>query len=276
MKQYIPIFIGKYLQVLSLFSSKKATKKAFNIFCTPLKGKAKPRHQDFFDTSLQERHQINEHQIATYHWKGEGKTILLLHGWESNSFRWKNLVEKLKEKNYNIIAVDAPSQGNSTGKYLNVPVYTECVKHIINIYKPSILVGHSLGGMTSIYYQYKNQNPTINKIIALGPPSELSIFIKAFKETLRLSDNFIKKLESYIYQTFNFYPKDFSIAKFASTLNVDGLLILEKYDHLAPYKYSKPIAENWENCSLIVVENIGHSLQGEKVDNLVLQHIKAS
>lgn len=273
-KKNIPLIIGKLIQFKSVFAPKSAIKDAFDIFCTPRKGKAKPNHNAFFETSIEEKHNIEGHSISTYHWKGKGDTVFLLHGWESNSFRWKNLIEKLKELDFDIIAIDAPAQGNSSGTQLNVLLYTECVNRLLKKYNPSALIGHSLGGMTSVFYQFKHKNPSIEKIVALGPPSELKLVIKGFQHTLGFSDKFINKFENYIYKRFNFKPIDFSIAKFAKELNTKGLLILDKFDELAPYKYSKRIAENWKNCNLITVENIGHSLQNKSIDNHIVNFLK--
>lgn len=275
LKKLIPLVIGKLIQIKALFTPKSAIKQAFNLFCTPRKGRANKKHQDFFNTAVEEKFNTNNHQIQTYHWQGDGETIILLHGWESNSFRWQSLIEVLIKENYNIIAIDAPAQGNSSGKYLNVPLYTACVQDIIKIHKPSILIGHSLGGMTAIYNQLKYKNPCIEKIIALGPPSELSFFMKSFQMTLGFSDKFMKKMDDYLKARFGFYAREFSVAEFAKSITIGGLLILEKKDNLAPYKYSKRIADNWENCELFTVENIGHSLQSPIIDEKIVHYLKS-
>ena len=259
----------------SFFNSKAAAKEAFDLFCTPRKGKIQAHEEDFLASADSIKIDTNGHKIQMYHWEGSGKTILLLHGWESNSFRWKNLVSHLQKANFNIIAVDGPAQGQSSGKYLSVPLYTACVKDIAKIYKPSILLGHSLGGMTAIYYQYKVQSSTIEKIITLGPPSELKLFMKGFQNTLKFSDSFMKKVDNYLFSLFGFYTEDFSIASFAKELKNPGLLILEKYDELAPYKLSTKIAKNWKACELFTVENIGHSLQAPEINKKIISFLKS-
>jgi len=275
LKKTIPLIIGKFIQIKAIFSPEKAVDQAFNLFCTPRKGRASEKHQNFFNTAVEEKFNTNNHQIQTYHWKGFGETVILLHGWESNSFRWKSLINALQKENYNIIAIDAPAQGNSSGKYLNVPLYTACVKDIVEVHKPSIVIGHSLGGMTAIYHQMKYTNPCIKNIIALGPPSELSFFMKSFQMTLGLSNKFMKKMDNYLNERFGFYAHQFSISEFAKSMKINGLLILEKHDDLAPYKYSKRIAINWKNCELFTVENIGHSLQSPIIDKKIISYLKS-
>lgn len=266
----LPIFIGKKLQIQSLFNIEKAVATAFNLFCTPRKGKTLPQEKDFLASADSVKINTNNHDIQLYHWEGSGKTIILLHGWESNSYRWRFLVPLLQEEGYNILAVDAPAQGGSSGKYLSVPLYTDCLKDIAEIYNPEVIIGHSLGGMTAIYYQYLQQSPNIEKIIALGPPSELNLFMKGFQNTLGLSDAFMVKMNTYLYNRFGFYAEDFSIANFAKKLDVQGLLVLEKYDDLAPYVLSIKIARNWEKCELFTVEKVGHSLQSPNINKKII------
>ncbi len=273
LKKIVPVIIGKQLMIKEKFSPQKAIKDAFNLFCTPRKGKIRPYEKDFLASADGIKIETSDHKIQMYHWEGKGKTVFLLHGWESNSFRWRNLVPKLQEKDFNIIAIDGPAQGQSSGKYLSVPLYTECVKDIAAIYKPEILIGHSLGGMTAIYYQYLMQSDFIEKIVTLGPPSELKLFMKGFQDTLKVSDAFMKKLDNYLFERFGFYAADFSIAKFAKEIKQKGLLILEKYDELAPYPLSTKIARNWDNCELFTVENIGHSLQDSSVNRRILEFL---
>lgn len=271
----IPFLIGKKLQIQSFFNSEKAVETAFNLFCTPRKGRVRPQEKDFLASADSVKIETNNHTIQVYHWEGTGKTVILLHGWESNSYRWRFLVPLLQKQNYNILAVDAPAQGASSGKYLSVPLYTECVKDIAEIYKPEIIIGHSLGGMTAIYYQYLVQSLAIKKIITLGPPSELNLFMKGFQTTLGLTDKFMRKMNTYLNERFGFYAEEFSIANFAKELKVEGLLVLEKYDPLAPYLLSTKIARNWNNCELFTVENIGHSLQSPEINKKIVAYLES-
>ncbi len=272
-KKIVPILIGKQLKFRALWSSDKAAEQAFNLFCSPQKGRVRPEEEDFLEDAKLEKVLTKGHKIQTYQWEGSGDTILLLHGWESNSYRWRSLVAELQNTNFNIIAVDAPGQGYSSGKYLSVPLYMDCIQDIIEKHQPTVVIGHSLGGMTAIYNQYTHPESSVEKLVALGPPSELSFFMKGFQNTLDLSVQFMSKMDEYLFGRFGFYAAGFSIAKFAENLKIPGLLILEKNDELAPYKYSKRIADNWNKCELYTVENVGHSLQSDAINKKILSYL---
>ena len=67
----------------------------------------------------------------TYYWEGNNKTILLAHGWESNSFRWKNLITELQRYGYSIVALDAPAHGDSGSKMFNAILYSEFINMLL-------------------------------------------------------------------------------------------------------------------------------------------------
>ncbi len=275
LEKYLPVLIGKYFQFLFIFYPKKAVRKAYVLFCTPRKGRILPEQEDFLEDAEDEKILIGETKIQTYRWPSMGETILMVHGWESNTHRWKTLILKLHKKGYNIIAFDAPAHGNSSGKILNVPLYTECLQKIIELYRPNHLVGHSVGGMTTIFHQYSYPNPEVQKMVVLAPPSELSRIMKGYQRVLKLSPKFMKALNQHFKDKHNFYFEEFSVSDFAKKITNNGLLIHDKYDDIAPYREAKTIGKNWSNVQFITTENYGHSLFFEEVDNMIIDFLKA-
>ncbi|MBG6128590.1 pimeloyl-ACP methyl ester carboxylesterase [Aquimarina sp. EL_43] len=274
-KKYLPLIIGKYIQFLFLFYPKKAINKAYILFCTPRKGKILPEQEDFLEEAEDEMVLIDTIYIQTYRWSSMGETILLVHGWESNTHRWKVLIQKLHKKGFNVIAFDAPAHGNSTGKILNVPLYTKCLQKIVELYRPNHMIGHSVGGMATIFHQYTYQNKEIEKLIVLAPPSELSRIMKGYQEVLKLSPKFMKALNHYFKEKHGFYFDEFSMVNFAKNLVVKGLLIHDKNDDIAPYSEAESISKNWNNAQFITTENYGHSLFFDEVDNMIIDFLKA-
>ncbi len=273
-EKYLPILIGKYFRVLFFFSSEKAVSKAYKLFCTPRKGRILPEQEDFLEEAADEVILVNDVKIQTYRWPTMGETILMIHGWESNTHRWKSLIKKLHKKGFNIIGFDAPAHGNSSGKILNVPLYTECLQKIIELYRPNHLLGHSVGGMTTIYHQYTYPNQEIEKLVVLAPPSELARIMKGYQRILKLSPKFMKALDQYFKDKHGFYFKEFSVSYFAQNLTHKGLLIHDKYDDIAPYREAEAIGENWTNAQFITTENYGHSLFFNEVDNMIIDFLK--
>ena len=173
MKFILVKLIGFYLNLLSIFSPKYAAKKAIHLFSSPRKGEITEEQSDFLNTAFREELSYNDNAIMTYRWLGKNKTVLLAHGWESNSARWKTSIKALQKLNYNIITLDAPAHGNSGSNFFNALLYAEFINVIIKKFEPNILIGHSVGGTATVFSHHKYSFINIEKMILLGTPSEL-------------------------------------------------------------------------------------------------------
>ena len=274
-KKYAPLLIGKYLQLLFFFSPKKALHKAYVLFCTPRKGKVLPEQEDFLDEAEDAVIAVEDIYVQSYRWANMGETVLVVHGWESNTHRWKRIIEKLHEKGYNVVAFDAPAHGYSSGKILSVPFYTQCLQKMVELYRPDHIMGHSVGGMTTLYHQYVYPDQEINKLIILAPPSDLERIMGQFQGILRLSSKFMKALDDFFKNKYGFYFEEFSVSKFATSIDKKGLLIHDKYDDIAPYNEAVAISKNWKGSQFITTENYGHSLFYEEVDDMIITFLKS-
>lgn len=271
----LPLAYGKYFNIYTFFSPKKAAYKAFNLFCTVRKGRVLPHQKDYLEEAKHSVEQIAGHQIQSYHWKGSKETVLLVHGWESNAFRWRNLIKKLQEADFNIMAFDAPAHGHSSGKLLYVPLYEEAVHFMVQKYDPKFLIGHSVGGMTLMYNEYKNPNPQVDKMVVIGAPSEFYEIMDHYQDLLRFNDRVMKALDSYIHTRFGFHIRDFSTSKFAQSNTKKGLLFHDTLDAIAPYHASESVSKNWKGSKLVSTKGLGHSMHQDEVNNQIVAFLQA-
>ena len=266
---------GAYFNSWVHFNSKRAAKKAFEVFCTPRKGGVLLAQKSFLNEAKDAILKVESVELQTYRWFGDNDTILLVHGWESNVFRWHRLIEKLKSEKYNIIAFDAPAHGNSTGTVLNGPLYAKAIQKLVEKYQPKYVIGHSFGGMALLYNEYLYKNKCVEKIITLGSPSELADFMKQYKSLLGLSNTLMNAMELHFMELFKMKFSDFSISTFAKEITKKGLLIHDELDAIAPYWASKQVHANWKNSTLITTSGLGHSLHQDSVRNDILNFLKS-
>lgn len=266
--------IGWYINVLALFSKQAAAAKAFLIFCHPRAGKITPEQAAYLHTArLETLLGPKGKKIQLYHWSGDGPTVLLLHGWESNSYRWFRLIDDLKQKGYNIIAFDAPAHGATEGKIFNVPKYAAYLELVTKRYQPAFHIGHSVGGLTVLFHYFIYKPTHLKKIVILGPPSELSEIMIDYKHILGLSSRVMKALEQLVKREFGFSFTAFSGAAFAKAITIPGLIIHDKYDEITPVSASRAIHKNWPKSHYIETEGLGHSLYQDKVRKHILDFI---
>lgn len=275
LNKIMPLAYGQYYNVYTLIAPKKAADSAFHLFCTVRKGRVLPQQADYLNGAKLEVEEVAELKIQSYHWPGNKETVLLVHGWESNTFRWRNLIKKLREADFNIIAFDAPSHGYSTGKHLYVPLYEIAVNHMVKKYNPKHLIGHSVGGMTIIYNQYKNPSPEVEKMVTIGSPSEFHEIMQHFQNILKFNDRVMKQLDAYILDRFGFKIDEFSTSKFAQSISKKGLLFHDKWDQITPYHASVAVNKNWEGSTLISTEGLGHSMHQDDVNDQIISFLEA-
>jgi pimeloyl-ACP methyl ester carboxylesterase len=258
--------IGLYINLLSFVFPKKAAQLAYAFFSEPRAGRLT---EDKLPTVLLETQkdsfQYENHTIQTYTWKGDHKVIVLVHGWESNASRWENLIPFLRKSGSTIVAIDAPAHGLSSGKEFNIPTYASYINVIAEKFKPQYLIGHSLGGKTCLYYQSIYKNPSIEKMVILGAPSDFKVILNNYITLLSLNSKIAKALEEHYLVHFKLKINQFSGELFAATLSIPGLIIHDKEDTVVLFKEGEKIARTWEKSRLIETKGLGHSLHNDEV-----------
>jgi len=269
----IPRLLGKLINAIVYISPKLGARMALNLFRYPLAGRIKNKHAKFLNNAKKHTLHFNKTKIQTYRWKGEGETILLMHGWQSNSSRWRSLIPKLQANNYNIISMDAPAHGNSGGVFFDAYQYALFLDKVVKHFEPKIIVAHSIGGLTALYYKSHFKSDGIAKIISLGAPNKLVDLTAFFTKLLGFSERTIK---AYNREFINFFEKDqtyYNTEDFVKKITIKGLVIHDKNDQLNSYKDGVSIAENWEGAELYTTQRLGHALQSKEVYDVILSEL---
>ena len=273
MKKIIVKGVGAIINFISLFSSRSAASLAIRLFSSPKRKRLKESEKDFLETAFIEDLQYKDISIMTYRWLGNKDTILLAHGWESNSVRWKDLILKLKALNFNVIALDAPAHGRSSGKLFNAVIYSECINVVAKKFKANIIIGHSVGGMATTFFQYKYQLPSIEKLVLLGAPSNFVDVFGRYVDMMGYNKRVSKTMDVIVQERFNNKPEHFNAAKFSETISAEGLLIHDKFDAIIPYSDAEDFKNFYKNSKLITTEGLGHGLKSEAIDNHILEFV---
>lgn len=256
--------IGLYINLLSFVAPKKASRLAYKFFSEPRSGKIfSEKLPDVLKNATTEILQKGIHSFPVYVWKGNEKTVLLVHGWESNASRWENFLPYLKKSGCTIVALDAPGHGMASGKEFNVPTYAEFVNIAVEKFSPNYIVGHSMGGVTSLYYQQLYQNQHIEKMVLLGAPSDLGTLVNNYAKMLSLNLKTVKMIENHFLEHFKIKIEEFSGRIFGSKIKIKGLIAHDVDDDVVAFAESKKIIENWENHHFIETRGLGHSMHDD-------------
>jgi pimeloyl-ACP methyl ester carboxylesterase len=138
------------------------------------------------------------------------------------------------------------------------------------------VVGHSLGGFTLLYTFYRLPLLPVNNVILMAPPGEAKDFITVFKTMLGVSDRTLDLIINEFVNRYDVLPEFFSTVKFASSINLKGLIIHDEEDLEAPHHYSIPLQRAWEKSRLVTTKGFGHNLRSASVVKEVVGFIEES
>lgn len=260
-EKYLPVAMGKYINFLSFISPKTGGNKAMQIFCTPRSGRLRPKDEEVLSSFTREQLEYDGLSIQCYvHGTGK-RTVMLLHGWESNAARWKRLFDiLLKDESLRIVAIDAPAHGLSGGKMFNSPLYARFIQTACTHYRPQALIGHSIGAASIVYALTHYEMHLPEKLVLMGSPSDFTDIAKVYADILKLSNRSEKAMLDRFREVFNMEPEYYSIGNFVKQLEVPGMVVHDTEDLVSPFSNGEKIAGNWKGAVLVPVTGSGHSL----------------
>ncbi|WP_298224585.1 alpha/beta hydrolase [Flavobacterium sp.] len=262
--------IGCYINLLSYVAPDKAFQMAYKFFSNPRQGRLKANELPHIlqNAQLETLHE-NGQTIQTYIWKGNQNVILLAHGWESNASRWEKLLPHLLLTGQTIIAIDAPAHGLSSGKEFNVPLYTSYLNLVAKKHNAKQIVGHSMGGIAAVYYQYLYPDHSLEKMVLLGAPSDFAIILDNYIKMLGLNNKIRKAFHDYTLERFNLKIPDFSGKNFIQNSKIPGIIAHDINDKIVLYDEAKKLAESWKTAEFIATTGFGHSLHDEELNQKI-------
>lgn len=219
--------------------------------------------------------------------EGEGKPIIVLHGWGCNINTVIPIVNILKDK-FKVYALDLPGFGDSEEppELIDSFQYAEIVKKFMekNNINKATFIGHSFGGKLSIIMGSKYPN-LVEKIVLVNsagliPKRGPKYYIKVYSfKTLRFiyknlffwlnnekkMEKFYKKFGSTDYKnTSGVMRKVFvkvvneNLKPILKDIKAPTLLIWGDKDNDTPLYMAKTMEKEIKDCGLVVLEGTGH------------------
>jgi len=215
---------------------------------------------------------------------GEGKPLLILHGWGSKNDKWQTTAKLLTGKGFQVIVPDLPGFGQSDDpdKIWDFDDYSNFTNDFINgldLRKLSLL-GHSFGG--SIAIKYATEHPKkISKLYLVGAAAirEKSLkkkMIYVIAKTFGFF-SFIPFLKRIFYKIIKTdYPHTQGIMRktylkvikkdlsdLLNNINVPTIIIWGEEDPVTPLKHAYLINSKIKNSKLEIIPKMGHNLHSE-------------
>lgn len=267
--------IGQGLNLMARWSAPMAGRAAFRLFCTPRRRAISQQDKDFLLAARQGTLYVNEIPISNYLWSpsgaSNGRNVLLLHGWESHSARWRSHIQALRKAGFTVQALDAPASGFSGGRMLNLLVFSQVLKKYVEERgTPYAMVGHSLGGGAAVIGTALFGAARPEKMVLLATFAESKRVIQDFGSIIGANETVLQQVGLEIERRSGIPVEEYSVIRQVELLtDVQGLVLHDRNDEVAPVAEGRLIAERWPGARYVETEGLGHRMQVSAVVKMV-------
>lgn len=238
---------------------------------------------------------------------GEGKPLLILHGWGASSNSWIKVQELLAPQGYKVIVPDFPGFGKSKtpSKPWGVGDYSNFVLNLAKKFglQNFFLLGHSFGGRIATKFAVSYPNRITRLILCdsagikqkwglkekfafqlakLGNAIFTPKLLRRFKDRARnlfyifLRHKDYAKADGSMKETIKkIFEED--LLPDLSQIKIPALIIWGKNDKLVPVKHAYIFKEKIKNSKLEILPKIGHSPHleiPEKLTEIIVQFLR--
>jgi esterase/lipase len=251
--------VGFFLRIVEYVSPKRAYKFTYALFHKPFPPKWRPSDLEFLDSG-KERMVETDHGPIYYHEWGEGKTVLLVHGWSGKSSQFKRLFKLLEDLPYRIVIPQMPGHGKSKAKLSSlghfVYALSELQKHLGEL---EAMVGHSIGGSACIIVAANGVK--INKIATINSLANNRDILENFTKLLGLKGKSVDFIDKLISKNYGGYIDDFSARNGIRELrHCDFLCIHDVDDPFISFSNLNTFKEENEQIDTMVTNSLGHNM----------------
>ena len=230
---------------------------------------------------------------------GEGKPLLILHGWGSSSEKWQKIGELLAQKRVKVIIPDLPGFGNSDKPPTawNLDNYCDFVEEFVKALNLDkfYLLGHSFGGELAVKYSLRFPEK-INKLFLLDASC---IRTRDFKKKLLYIISKIFRIFSFssflrkAFYRFVVGKSDYlsvegvmrdtylkviaeDLSGVLSQIKIPTVIIWGEKDDITPLNDARIISQRIKNSRLEIIPDVGHNphLENpEELSKLIIQNL---
>ena len=200
---------------------------------------------------------VDDIPIAIYKW-GEGPIVVFVHGWSGRGSQVAAFIEPLNRAGYQVIAIDAPGHGESSGNRTNI---LECALVLQAVNKTCgpvyAAITHSFGGMVLAYAM--KQGMQVERAVCISAPANVEFLLDIFANTLTMHKSVIDVMWRRLGQRFggNFMEQVSTINN-VKELGVPALIIHDEDDVGVPWQQGQMIADAWPGAQFLKTKGLGH------------------
>ncbi len=268
--------MGRWLNRLSKISPKTAGRLAFRLFCTPMSGRLREKDREFLATAHTKMLETGGQTIATYEWGNpENPLVIFVHGWESNAVRWRYFIHEGIKNGWRVVAFDAPAQGASSGRQLNLPLFMNALATVSTHFGAAeAIVGHSLGGAAIMQALAKTAMPHPKKAVIIASFEHTTDVFRNFQQFFGLNERLLQELNNEVLRISGQPVEAFSNSLSVKNLgHVRALFLHDTDDKTIPVQDGRNNSAAWPGAIFTETNGLGHRMQHGSVVKTIFKFL---
>lgn len=252
--------LGFFIRGLSLISAGFAARCTLFLFSLPGRKAKHYREDELLKSAKRNWVMSGGKQIRTYTWGDGDQKMLLLHGWQSRGTALRYFVPILMADGFQIVAMDAPGHGESSGYRMTITEYAQAILDVEQKAGPFTgAIAHSFGGRAITYaLGYLNHPWKMEKIVLLAVPASITRIFLEFFSKIGASEALIQAAHQLAVNRLGHPVEDSEIYNIGPRLKVKFLVIHDSQDQIVPLWEAQRIVDAIPGAKFITTHGLGH------------------
>jgi pimeloyl-ACP methyl ester carboxylesterase len=205
--------------------------------------------------------------FAVYRW-GEGRSILLIHGWGSRASHLALIGQSLAKAGFNAVAPDMPAHSSLMGfpgkSTSNMFEYCRAISAVAkSIGPPWGIIGHSFGAICSAFVvagllSFADHRITADRLVLISTPPSLGSVLESFCRHDGSGPSGFLELKESLEEGFGFSVDGYSVGSALRDIPTPTLLVHDADDEEFPMGEIRSIHEAAPRTGLFVTQGSGH------------------
>jgi pimeloyl-ACP methyl ester carboxylesterase len=205
---------------------------------------------------------VQAYRIATPVAPSRG-TVLLLHGWTGRAAFMSAFIEPLLQSGFDIVALDLPAHGRSSGRILHVPLAVAALHALHQRFGPwHGIVAHSFGGPIAAAFVSgaipRFEPVPVERMVLIAAPSSLPDIFAWFGEAIGLTERGRRALDANVLRIAGRELAEFEGDAMLREAGVPTLLLHAPDDPEVGYRNAERLAAAGPHVALQPLHGLGH------------------
>jgi pimeloyl-ACP methyl ester carboxylesterase len=217
------------------------------------------REREIMTSATQGEMRFEGESLRYYHWGSEGPLILLIHGWSGHSAQMGGFVAPLVAAGFQILALDAPAHGQSSGSKTDLFAITRAWQQLLRGYPaPYGIISHSFGGVVSCYALSQQLIPC-HKLVLISTPPSLEYLVDGYCRVLKLGDPLQQGFKAALAQRYGGdIWQEVAPLHTAPGLTLPTLICHDRDDRVLPVSIAEQLCAALPHGRCLISEKRGH------------------